>query len=193
MQRRGFIILLGGVAAMLPLAARAQRPERMRRIGVLVGVKNDTEGQARVAAFRKGMVDLGWSEGRDIQLDVRFTGGRVDRAQIYAAELVKSSPDVILANTAYVVVALKKQTGTIPIVFAQVVDPVGSGFVDSLAHPGGNITGFVSLDFGMGAKWLETLREIAPHVTRVGVLRDRGSRGSWAIGRYPSGDIIIRS
>ena len=177
MRRRDFIKLMGSSATAWPLVARAQQPVRMRRIGVLVGVKNDTEGQARLAAFRTGMGDLGWSEGRDIQLDVRFTGGRADRAQSYAAELVKSSPDVILANTAYVLAALKKQTATIPIVFAQVVDPVGSGFVDSLAHPGGNITGFVSLDFGMGAKWLETLKQIAPHVTRVGVLRDLGVPG----------------
>ena len=108
----------------------------------------------------------------ELQLDVRFTGGIADRARTYAAELIKSAPDVILANTSIVVAALRDQTTTIPIVFAQVVDPVNSGFVDSLAHPGGNITGFVSLDFGIGAKWLEILKQIAPRVTRVGVLRD---------------------
>ncbi len=154
--------------------ARAQQPEAMRRIGVIIGVKDDAEGRARLTAFREGMHDLGWSEGRDLQMDIHFTGGSADRAQVYATELVKSAPDVIMANTAYVLAALQKQTKTIPIVFAQVVDPVGSGFVDSLAHPGGNITGFVSLDFGMGAKWLETLKQVAARVSRVGVLRDPG-------------------
>ena len=171
MRRREFIFVLGG-AATLPLDALAQQTERVRRIGVLIGVDNNTEGQARLAAFRNGMDDLGWREGQNIQLDVRFTGGIADRARAYAAELIKSAPDVILANTSIVVAALRDQTTTIPIVFAQVVDPVNSGFVDSLAHPGGNITGFVSLDFGIGAKWLEILKQIAPRVTRVGVLRD---------------------
>ena len=153
----------------------------MRRIGVLIGVDNDVEGQARLAAFRKGMLDSGWSEGRDLQMDVRFTAGNADRARMYAAELIKSAPDVILANTSTVVTALRERTTTIPIVFAQVVDPVNSGFVDSLAHPGGNITGFVSLDFGIGAKWLEILKQIAPRVTRVGVLRDATIPGGTGI------------
>jgi putative ABC transport system substrate-binding protein len=172
MRRREFITLFGGAVAALPLAARAQQDEHVRRIGVLIGVKDDSEGQARLAAFRNGMRDLGWTEGRNIQMDVRFTGGVADRAETYGAELVKSAPDVILANTASVLAALKKRTTTIPIVFAQVTDPVSSGFVDSLAHPGGNITGFVSLDFSMGAKWVETLKQIAPHLTRIGVLRN---------------------
>src|SRR5262249_20143140 len=112
-------------------------------IAVLIGVEDDTEGQARLAAFQKGMHDLGWSEGRDLQMDVRFASGDADRARAYGAELIRSAPDVILANGSIVVAALKQQTKTIPIVFAQVVDPVNSGFVDSLSHPGGNITGFV--------------------------------------------------
>jgi putative ABC transport system substrate-binding protein len=149
----------------------------MRRIGVLIGVADDVEGRARLAAFRTGLLDLGWSEGRNIQMDVRFTAGAAHQARNLAAELVKLRPDVILASTAAVVTALQQQTTTIPIVFAQVLDPVSSGLVDSLAHPGGNITGFVSLDFGMGAKWLEILSQIAPHVTRVGVLRDPTTPG----------------
>jgi putative ABC transport system substrate-binding protein len=175
-RRRAFIAALGGAAAW-PVVARAQQPERMWRIAVLVGVKDDVEGQARLTAFRKGMNDLGWSEGRNIQMDIRFTDGEADRAEIYADELVKSSPDAILANTGLVVRALQKRTKTIPIVFAQVIDPVGSGFVDSLAHPGGNVTGFVSLNFSMGAKWVETLKEIAPRVTRIGVLREVANPG----------------
>ena len=177
MRRREFITILGGAAATWPAAARAQQPERLRHIGVLMGVANDPEGEARLAAFRAGMLDWGWSEGRNIQMDVRFTAGDTNQARNYAAELIKSGPDVILANTAPVVIALQQQTTTIPIVFAQVVDPVSSGLVNSLAHPGGNITGFVSLDFGMGAKWLEILKQIAPHVTRVGVLRDPTTPG----------------
>jgi putative ABC transport system substrate-binding protein len=180
MRRREFITLLGGAAAAWPLAvgANAQQDERVRRIGVLIGVKDDAEGRARLAAFQKGMQEIGWSEGRNIQMDVRFAGGVVDRAQIYATELVRLSPDVILVNGSPAVAALKQQTATIPIVFAQITDPVGSGFVDSLAHPGGNITGFVALDFGMGAKWLEMLKQVAPRVTRVGVLRDSATPGA---------------
>jgi len=172
MRRREFIIFLLGGAASWPPQARAQQPERIRRVGVLIGVADDAEGQARLGAFRKGMQDLGWSEGQNVQVDVRFTGGSVNRAQTYAAEVINSAPDVVVANTSIVVAALKERTTTIPIVFAQVVDPVNSGFVDSLAHPGGNITGFISLDFGFGAKWLEILKQIAPRVTRVGILRD---------------------
>jgi putative ABC transport system substrate-binding protein len=123
------------------------------------------------------MHDLGWSEGRDMQMEVRFASGDADRVRAYGAELIQWAPDVILANGSVVVAALKQQTKTIPIVFAQVVDPVNSGFVDSLAHPGGNITGFVSLNFGMGAKWLEILKQIAPRVVRVGVLRDPQTPG----------------
>ena len=162
---------------MCPLTVAAQQNERTRRIAVLIGVEDDAEGQARLAAFQKGLHDLGWSEGRDMQMDVRFASGDADLARAYGAELIRSAPDVILANGSIVVAALKQQTTTIPIVFAQVVDPVNSGFVDSLAHPGGNITGFVSLNFGMGAKWLEILKQIAPRVVRVGVLRDPQTPG----------------
>jgi putative ABC transport system substrate-binding protein len=172
MRRREFITLIGAAAAAWPIAGRAQQGERVRRIGVLVGVADDTEGQARLAAFQKGMQELGWNEGREIQMAVRFTAGSAERARTYAAELVSMAPDAIVANTATVVSALRQQTQTIPIVFAQVVDPVSGGFVESLARPGGNVTGFLSSDYGMGAKWLEILKEIAPRVTRIGVLRE---------------------
>jgi putative tryptophan/tyrosine transport system substrate-binding protein len=169
MRRREFITLLGASLVADPPTVGAQQNERVRRIAVLIGVEDDPEGQTRLAAFRKGMHDLGWSEGRNMQMEVRFASGDADRARTYGAELIRWAPDVILANSSPVVAALKQQTQTIPIVFAQVVDPVNSGFVDSLAHPGGNITGFVSLDFGIGAKWLEILKQIAPRVARVGV------------------------
>src|SRR5262245_61813835 len=177
MRRREFITFIGATLAAYPLTVGAQQNERTRRIAVLIGVEDDTEGQARLAAFRKGMHDLGWSEGRDLQMDVRFASGDADRARAYGAELIRSAPDVILANGSIVVAALKQQTKTIPIVFAQVVDQVNSGFVDSLADAGGNITWFVSLNIGMGAKWLEILKQIAPRVARVGVLRDPQTPG----------------
>jgi putative ABC transport system substrate-binding protein len=140
-RRREFIILIGGVASS-PLAARAQQNERPQRVGVLIGVADDAQGQARLAAFRQGMADLGWTEGRNIGLDIRFSEGDTGRARAYAAELLALAPNAILANTATVISALQQQTRTIPIVFVQVLDPVSSGFVESLARPGGNITGF---------------------------------------------------
>jgi putative ABC transport system substrate-binding protein len=172
MKRRNFITLLGGAMAAWPLAARAQQSERLRRVGVLIGVADDAQGQARLAAFRKGMQDLGWSEGRNIRFDIRFSEGDSGRARAYAAELLALAPDAILANTAPVVSALQQQTRTIPIVFVQVLDPVSSGFVESLARPGGNVTGFSGYDFGLGVKWLELLKDVAPNVTKVCVLRD---------------------
>src|SRR5215475_593126 len=172
MKRRNFITLLGGAMAAWPLAARAQQSERLRRVGVLIGVADDAQGQARLAAFRKGMQDLGWSEGRNIRFDIRFSEGDSGRARAYAAEVLALAPDAILANTAPVVSALQPQTRTIPIVFVQVLDPVSSGFVESLARPGGNVTGFSGYDFGLGVKWLELLKDVAPNVTKVCVLRD---------------------
>ncbi len=144
----------------------------MRRVGVRHGAGQEAQGEAGLAAFRTGMQDLGWSEGRNIRFDIRFSEGDAERARAYAAEIVAAAPDAILANTAPVVAALQQRTRTIPIVFVQVLDPVSSGFVDSLTKPGGNITGFSSYDFGLGAKWLELLKDVAPGVTRVGVLRD---------------------
>jgi putative tryptophan/tyrosine transport system substrate-binding protein len=170
-KRREFITLLGSGAAVWPFRAHGQG-ERRRRVGVLIGIADDAQGQARLAAFRNGMQELGWTEGRSVDFDIRFTDAKADRARTFAIELVALAPDVILANTAPVVSALQQQTKTIPIVFVQVLDPVSSGFVESLARPGGNITGFSGYDFGLSAKWLDILKDIVPGVTRVGVLRD---------------------
>jgi len=170
MRRREFISFVGGAAAW-PLAADAQ-PTEMRRIAVIIGVADDPQGQARLAAFTDGMQTLGWTDGRNVHFEIRFSGGSPDRARSDAADMVGIGPDVIVANGAAVIGALQQLTKTIPVVFAQVVDPVSSGFVESLARPGGNLTGFTSVDYSIGAKWLETLRGIAPGVVRVGVLRD---------------------
>jgi putative ABC transport system substrate-binding protein len=171
-SRREFITLLGG-AATWPVAARAQQqPERMRRIGVLSYIAaDDAEGQARLAAFTRALGQLGWSEGRNLRTDTRrATAGDVQR---HAAELVAAAPDVLLAATGTPTVApLLQATRSIPIVFAIVIDPVGSGFVSSLSQPGGNATGFTVYEYSMSGKWLELLKEIAPGVTRVAVLRD---------------------
>jgi putative tryptophan/tyrosine transport system substrate-binding protein len=168
-RRRELIALLGGAAAAAwPLAARAQQPERMRRIGVLVGsVETDLESQARVAAFERGLQTLGWIAGRNVHLDYRFGSADSELIQKYAAELVGMMPDVILANSPQVLRALSQRTSTIPIVFALIVDPVGEGFIKSLAQPGGNITGFTSFEYPLSGKWLELLKEIAPSVRQV--------------------------
>jgi putative ABC transport system substrate-binding protein len=168
MKRREFITLVGGAAVAWPLAARAQQPERMRRIGVLVGsVETDLESQARVAAFERGLQTLGWIAGRNVHLDYRFGSADSELIQKYAAELVGMMPDVILANSPQVLRALSQRTSTIPIVFALIVDPVGEGFIKSLAQPGGNITGFTSFEYPLSGKWLELLKEIAPSVRQV--------------------------
>jgi putative tryptophan/tyrosine transport system substrate-binding protein len=166
MRRRQFITLLGGAAAW-PLAAKAQQGERMRRIGVLMGVADDPEGQARVAALKQGLQELGWTDGRNIQIETRFGGADAGRIRAHAAELVALAPDVIVANTTPVIRALRQATSFIPIVMAGVNDPVEQGFVSSLAHPGGNITGFTFVDFQMVGKWLEMLKEVAPGVSRA--------------------------
>src|SRR5262249_59205884 len=172
-QRRKFLATLGGAAAAWPLAARAQQPERMRRIGVLMNTAADSpNGQARFAAFLQGLQQFGWIPGRNVRLEVRWAVGDADQVRRYAAELVALAPDVILAYTSPVLVALQQATRTVPIVFAGVVDPVGAGFVESMARPGGNTTGFISFEYAIGAKWLELLKEIAPNVTRASVLRD---------------------
>jgi putative ABC transport system substrate-binding protein len=163
--------VLGGAAAW-PLAARAQQPDRVRRIGLLIGAseENDAESLARITAFRQGLEALGWTEGRNIRIDYRFGGGDAARIQTYAAELVNAEPDVIVANSAAVVAALKHATSTIPIVCAAVNDPVEQGFVASLARPGGNITGFIYVEFPMLGKWLELLKEMVPSVRRAALL-----------------------
>jgi len=165
--RRGEFIALLGVAAAWPLAARAQQSERMRRIGVLMGVLDDREGQARVTALKQGLQELGWTDGRNIQIETRFGGADVGRIRTHAAELVALGPDVIVAHTTPVIRAVRQATSSIPIVMATVNDPVEQGFVSSLAHPGGNITGFMFIDFQMVGKWLEMLKEAAPGVSRA--------------------------
>jgi putative ABC transport system substrate-binding protein len=171
-KRREFITLLGGAAAW-PLAADAQEPQRMRRIGVLMNAAAaDPEGRARLAAFLQELQQLGWTDGRNVRIDTRWGAGDAERFRRYAAELVALAPDVILAAGSPVMGALQQATRTVPIVFALVADPVGSGYVASLARPGSNATGFASTEFGISGKWLELLKEITPGVTRVAVLRD---------------------
>jgi putative tryptophan/tyrosine transport system substrate-binding protein len=172
MERREFITLLGGVAAW-PLAARAQQGERMRRIGVLLpAAADDPEWQARVGAFLQALALLGWTIGRNVRIDTRWATINAGEIRRHAAELAALAPDVILAGGATPAGPLMQATSTVPIVFTFGVDPVGAGFVDSLARPGGNATGFMSYEFSIGGKWLELLKEIAPGVTRVAVLRD---------------------
>jgi putative ABC transport system substrate-binding protein len=166
-KRREFITLLGGAAAAWPLAARGQQPERVRRIGVLMGVADDREGQARVTALKQGLQELGWTDGRNIQIETRFAGADSDRIRAHAAELVALAPDVLVSHTTPVTRAVRQATSSIPIVVVAVNDPVEQGFVSSLAHPGGNITGFTFVDFQMVGKWLEILKEAAPGVARA--------------------------
>jgi putative ABC transport system substrate-binding protein len=170
MRRRAFIALLGGAAAW-PRAARAQQGERVRRIGVLVGfAQDDPIGPARVAAFRHGLQELGWREGQNVRIDVRFAAADPDRMQAYASELVGLAPDAILAMTTPITAALLRQTRAIPIVFVVVSDPVGSGFIETLARPGRNATGFVNLESTLVEKWVELLKEIAPKVARAAMM-----------------------
>ena len=173
MRRREFISLLGGAAAAWPIAARAQQPERMRRIGVLMPTAaDDAQGQARVRAFQEGLQQLGWTIGGNAQIDARWGAGNADLIRKYAAELVALGPDVILAAGTATVTPLLQATRSLPIVFAIAPDPVGAGLVNSLARPGGNVTGFTTFEYSIAAKWLELLKEIAPGVRRAAVLRD---------------------
>jgi putative tryptophan/tyrosine transport system substrate-binding protein len=171
-RRREFITLLS--AASWPLAARAQQPDGVRRLGVMVSgpPEADAEGQARVAALKLGLLERGWVEGRNLKIDYRWPGADTGRMRVYAAELVGLNPDVIFAAPSGALAEVQRATRTIPVVFAQVSDPVGAGFVASLAHPGGNITGFALFEFGVGSKWLELLKQIAPSVARVAVIYD---------------------
>jgi ABC-type uncharacterized transport system substrate-binding protein len=170
MKRREFIILLSGAAVSLPLATRAQQPERMRRIGVLMSVANDPDGQAHLSGFIQGLAELGWTDGRNLGVEIRWGGGDVNRIQTFAKELVALQPDVILAHGTPVTAALQRETRTIPIVFVTVTDPVGDGFVAGLPHPAGNITGFLTSESGITAKMLELLSEMAPGLKRVAML-----------------------
>jgi putative ABC transport system substrate-binding protein len=171
-RRRQFIVTLSSAAAW-PLAVRAQQSARMRRIGVLMNtVSDDAEGQARLAAFHQGLQQLGWTVGHNVRIDYRWAAGDADRHRRYAAELVALAPDIILASASTSTMSLQQLTRTVPIVFVNVIDPVGAGFVESLARPGGNVTGFVIFEYALAAKWLELFKEIAPQVARVAVLRD---------------------
>jgi putative tryptophan/tyrosine transport system substrate-binding protein len=172
MRRREFIAGLGGAAAW-PLAARGQQPERMRRIGLLMTLDaDDREAQARVAAFRHALQQLGWTDGRNVRIDIHWATANAGDIRRHAAEIVAQAPDVILANGIIATAPLIQETRTVPIVFVIVPDPVGAGIVESLARPGGNATGFMQFEYTLSAKWLELLKEIAPNVTRAAVLRD---------------------
>ena len=172
MNRRSFIALLGSAAATRPLTARAQQPDRMRRIGVLMGFpESDSRAQAYIAAFRDGLQKLGWTEGRNTRIDTRWaTPDDADSMQRFAKELVALRPDLILTQNTPTTAAMLQQTRTIPIIFANVSDPVGSGFVAGLPRPGGNVTGFIDMEGSMAGKWLELLKEIVPRVARVAFL-----------------------
>jgi putative tryptophan/tyrosine transport system substrate-binding protein len=184
MRRREFITVLGGAAAVWPFAVRAQQREKMRRIGALMPyAANDPQVQIRNAAFLQGLQQLGWTVGQNVQIDYRWSGGNLDDTRRYAAELVALAPDLIFAPGTSTVGPLLQATRSVPIVFVLVPDPVGAGVVNSLARPGGNATGFTSYDYGIGAKWLEVLKEIAPSVTRAAVIRDpavAAGLGYWA-------------
>jgi putative ABC transport system substrate-binding protein len=181
MKRREFITFVGGAAAAWPLVVRAQQQrDRVRRIGVLTPFREDAETLVLVAAFKQRFQELGWTEGRNVQLDYRYTDGNPERTRSASTELVALAPDAILAYANPAVASLMQVTHTIPIVFTQASDPVGSGFVSNLAHPGGNITGFHSFEPAIAAKWLDVLKQLAPSVRRVAVLHDPGIAANMA-------------
>src|SRR5690242_4750219 len=172
-RRREFVAALGGAVTAWPIAARAQQTERVRRIGVLqLLAKNDPETVARHAALENALQALGWTVGRNLQMNYRYGGDDTNRLRTDAAELVATGADVIMTSGSLAVGPVLQATRTVPIVFMQVVDPVGGGLVESLAHPGGNATGFTSFEYSLSGKWLQLLKEIAPHITRVAVIRD---------------------
>jgi len=176
MKRREFVLTLGSAAVAFPFVARAQQRERVRLIGVLMPLAaDDPEGQSRITAFAQGLQEFGWSEGRNVSIEYRWFGGDGERARKYAAELVGQAPDVILATGSPSIIPLLQLTRTLPIVFVQIADPVGAGLIESLERPGGNATGFAVFEYAISAKWLELLKEIAPAVKRVAVLRDAAS------------------
>jgi ABC-type uncharacterized transport system substrate-binding protein len=173
MRRREFITLLGGAAAAWPLVTHAQQPERIRRISVLSALaEDDPESVSRRGAFEQALEALGWTDGRNIRIDYRWGAAIADNISKHAAEVIAAAPDVIMTSSNIVLAPIMQATRTIPIVFVQVIDPVGSGFVESLARPGGNVTGFTQFEYSLAGKWLELLKQIAPHVTRAAVIRD---------------------
>jgi putative ABC transport system substrate-binding protein len=193
MKRREFMSLLGGAAAAWPLAVRAQQTERVRRIGWLTGgsAADDPDGQANDAAFLQALQQSGWTDGRNLRIDHRWGMGNADNIRKYAAELAALAPDVILAGGTSTMAALLQATRTVPIVFVNVADPVGAGFVDSLARPGGNATGFMQFEYDLSGKWLELLKQVAPGVTRAAVLRDPAI--SAGIGQFAVIQSVARS
>ena len=200
MRRREFINLAGSAAAAWPHALHAQQTGHTRRLGVLFSTEPDAEGQARAAALKLGLLEHGWVEGRNLEIDYRWGGGDPSRLRAYAAELTALNPDVIFAAPSAALAAVQRLTRTIPVVFAQISDPVGAGFVASLAHPGGNITGFALFEFAVGSKWLELLKQIAPSVSRVAVIYDPATPSATgflplieAAGRSFGVDIFVHS
>ena len=178
MQRRDFITLLGGAAATWPFAARAQQPGPMRRIGILTGIAGeDAQTKVRITAFLQELQKFGWTEGRNLRIDLRGGAGNIVDTRKYAKELVALAPDVILASGATPVALLLEATRTVPIVFTIVVDPMGAGFIEKLSRPGGNATGYMMFDYSLSGKWVELLKQVAPGVTQAAVLRDSSSAG----------------
>jgi putative tryptophan/tyrosine transport system substrate-binding protein len=188
MRRREFITLIGGAAATWPVAARAQQAERTRRIGVLMGIaESDPQARIRVSMLRDGLQKLGWIDGRNVRIDLRWCAGDTECYRKYAEELVASGSEVILTTTNPALLAVQQASGTVPIVFVGITDPVGGGFVASLARPGGNTTGFTLFEYSIGAKWLELLRDLTPSVKRVAVIRDSAiTSGSGQLGAIQS-------
>ena len=194
MRRREFISAFGGAAVAWPLAAGAQQTERTRRIGVLMGWDEaDTGAKANFAKFKEGLTELGWIDGRNVRMDVRWAAGNLDRMRTLAKELVGLGPDIILGSTTPVTAALQRETRTIPIVFVIVSDPVGAGFVASLSHPGANITGFINVEAAMAGKWLELLMEIAPSVKHVAIMFNPDTAPGAGSYFLPSFDAVARS
>jgi putative ABC transport system substrate-binding protein len=191
-RRREFVTLLGGAAVAWPLAARAQQTERVRRVGVLLPlIAGDPEAEARKAVFEQTFQELGWTVGRDLQIDYRLAGAGAEPVRKHAGELVALAPDVIMTMGSVTIGPVQQATSTIPIVFVNVADPVGAGFVQSLARPGGNATGFTNFEYSMSGKWLELLKQIAPRVTRAAVLRD--SRTAGGMGQFGAIQSVAQS
>jgi putative ABC transport system substrate-binding protein len=179
MRRRQFLSFLAGAACLTPVGAQAQRPEQVRRVGAVLALpERNTDGQARIAAFRKELERLGWSEGRNLHIEYRWAAADPNLARTYVAELIAQKPDVIFASPTSMAAAVHRETRSIPVIFAQVADPVAEGLVNSFAHPGGNITGFSHFEFGIGGKWLEVLKEIAPNVKRAAIMYDPANHAS---------------